>query len=404
MSDTETKLPKIIQPKNILIKLSRIKIIADDKIPFLKGVLEPYADVTYLPGNQISRESVMNTDALLIRTRTRCDATLLEGTAVKFIATATIGSDHIDADYCMLNGITWVNAPGCNSYSVQQYITAVLLTLAQDQKFSLSEKTLGIIGVGNVGSKIQKAANLLGMKVKLNDPPRAQEEGAAGFVSLDEILETCDIITIHVPLIREGEDKTFHLFDSTLFGKVREGTWLLNSSRGEVIETRSLKTALTSGRLKGAVLDAWENEPDIDLELLRQVTVSTPHIAGYSVDGKANGTAMTVQALSRFFGLPLLGFYPPLLPAPSEPVIEIDGTGKSGQQIIHEAVIHTYAIMEDHKRLQLSPGTFEQQRGNYPVRREFGAFTLNLSNVQRGSSDILEKLGFRVNNINIVTH
>jgi erythronate-4-phosphate dehydrogenase len=404
MSDTDTKLPIIIQPKNLLIKLSRIKIIADDKIPFLKGVLEPYADVIYLPGNQISRESVMNTDALLIRTRTRCDATLLEGTAVKFIATATIGSDHIDADYCMLNGITWVNAPGCNSYSVQQYITAVLLTLAQNRNFSLSEKTLGIIGVGNVGSKIQKAANLLGMKVKLNDPPRAQEEGAAGFVSLDEILETCDIITIHVPLIREGEDKTFHLFDSTLFGKVREGTWLLNSSRGEVIETRSLKTALTSGRLKGAVLDVWENEPDIDLELLRQVTVSTPHIAGYSVDGKANGTAMTVQALSRFFGLPLLGFYPPLLPVPSEPVIEIDGTGKSGQQIIHEAVIHTYAIMEDHNRLQLSPGTFEQQRGNYPVRREFGAFTLNLSNVQRGLSDILEKLGFRVNNINIVTH
>lgn len=384
--------------------MSRIKIIADDKIPFLKGVLEAYADVTYLPGNQISRESVMNADALLIRTRTRCDATLLEGTAVKFIATATIGSDHIDAEYCKQNDITWVNAPGCNSSSVQQYITAALLTLAQNQNFSLSEKTLGIIGVGNVGSKIQKAANLLGMKVKLNDPPRAREEGAAGFVSLGEILETCDIITLHVPLIREGEDKTFHLFDSTLFGKVREGTWLINSSRGEVIETIALKTSLTAGRLKGAVLDVWENEPDIDLELLNQVTVSTPHIAGYSVDGKANGTAITVQALSRFFGLPLLGFYPPLLPAPSDPLVRIDGTGKSMQQIIYEAVMHTYAIMEDHNRLQLSPGTFEQQRGNYPVRREFGAFILNLSNVQRGLSDILEKLGFRVNNINIVTY
>jgi len=383
--------------------LNRIKIIADDKIPFLKGVLEPYADVTYLPGNRISRESVMNADALLIRTRTRCNANLLEGTAVKFIATATIGSDHIDADYCKLNDITWVNAPGCNSSSVQQYITAALLTLAQNHHFSLSEMTLGIIGVGNVGSKIQKAANLLGMKVKLNDPPRARNEGYTGFVSLDEILETCDIITIHVPLIREGEDKTFHLFDSTLFGKVKEGAWLINSSRGEVVDTIALRTSLTAGRLKGAVLDVWENEPDIDLDLLNLVTISTPHIAGYSVDGKANGTAMTVQALSCFFGLPLVDFYPPSLPAPSEPIIEIDGTGKSRQQIIHEAFMHIYAIMEDHNRLQLSPGTFEQQRGNYPVRREFGAYVINLSNAQRGAADILEKLGFRIENKKIVT-
>lgn len=376
--------------------MSRLKIIADDKIPFLKGVLEPYADVIYLPGNLVTRESVMDADALLIRTRTKCNQSLLEGTSVKFIATATIGYDHIDTEYCKSREINLVNAPGCNSSSVQQYITAALLMFAQKHDFNLSEKTLGIIGVGNVGSKVQAAADQLGMKVKLNDPPRARKEGDAGFVSLQEILETCDIITLHVPLIREGEERTFHFFDNTVLGKMKDGAWLINSSRGEVVETNSLKSALTSGKLRGAVLDVWETEPDIDLELLRLVTISTPHIAGYSTDGKANGTAMVVHALSQFFDLPLRDFYPASIPVPSDPTIVIDGYGKSTQQIIHEAVAQTYVIMGDHNRLQLSPGSFEQQRGSYPVRREFGAFTVNVSNEEKGSADILEKFGFRI--------
>ena len=376
--------------------MSKPKITADDKIPFLKGVLEPYADMIYLPGNQITRESVMNADALLVRTRTKCNQSLLEGTSVKYIATATIGYDHIDTEYCKSSEITWVNAPGCNSSSVQQYITAALLLLAQKHDFNLSEKTLGIVGGGNVGSKVHTAANLLGMKVILNDPPRARKEGNAGFVSLDEILYTSDIITLHVPLNRAGDDRTFHLFDRARLGKVKESAWLINSSRGEVVETNALKNALSAGKLKGAVLDVWENEPDIDLELLGQVALSTPHIAGYSTDGKANGTAMIVQSLSQFFNLPLLDFYPALLPVPSDPIIPIDGTGKSHQQIIQEAVAQTYAIMEDHNRLQFAPGSFEQQRGNYPIRREFGAYTLKFSNVEKGIISILEKFGFRI--------
>jgi len=239
--------------------LSRIKIIADDIIPFLKGVLEPYADIIYLPGNLINRESVMDADALLIRTRTKCNATLLEGTAVKFIATATIGFDHIDAEYYKSKYITWVNVPGCNSASVQQYITAALVTIAFNNDYNLSEKKLGIIGVGNVGSKVQKAAAVLGMKVKLNDPPRARKEGHGCFVSLDEILETSDIITIHVPLNKTGPDKTFHLFNAELFAKTKNGSWLINSSRGEVVETNAVKNALSSGKLSGAVLEVCEN-------------------------------------------------------------------------------------------------------------------------------------------------
>jgi erythronate-4-phosphate dehydrogenase len=376
--------------------LNRPKIVADDKIPFLKGVLEPYADIIYLPGSLITRESVLDADALLIRTRTKCDAALLEGTAVKFIATATIGYDHIDTEYCKSENITWVNVPGCNSASVQQYITAALVTMAFNNDYILSEKKLGIIGVGNVGSKVQKAAAILGMKVKLNDPPRARNEGSSCFVSLDEILETSDIITIHVPLNKTGPDKTFHLFDAELFGKIKNGAWLINTSRGEVVETNALKTALSSGKLCGAVLDVWENEPGIDLELLSQAYISTPHIAGYSVDGKAKGTSQVVQALSSFFCLPLLDFYPPLLPEPLAPEFVIEGAGKSSFQIVHEAVLHTYPIMKDHILLQRSPSTFEQQRGQYPVRREFPSYTVRLSNGKPKAVEMLLKLGFKV--------
>lgn len=376
--------------------MSRIKIIADDKIPFLNGVLDAYADVIYLPGNLITRELVMDADALLIRTRTRCDAALLEGTAVKFIATATIGYDHIDTDYCKSNEITWVNVPGCNSASVQQYITAALLTLAYDNDYVLSEKTLGIIGVGNVGSKVQNAASVLGMKVILNDPPRSRKEGNSGFVSLEEILETADIITIHVPLNKTGPDKTLHLFDTALVVKMKTGSWLINSSRGEVVETNALKAALTSGKLSGVVLDVWENEPLPDLELLSLAYIATPHIAGYSIDGKAKGTSQVVQALSLYFGLPLHDFYPPLLPEPSLPEIVIEGAGKSSFQIVYQAVLHTYPIMKDHILLQRSPATFEQQRGQYPVRREFPSYTVRLLNGKPKAVEMLLKLGFKV--------
>ena len=279
---------------------------------------------------------------------------------------------------------------------MQQYITAALVTLAYNNDYNLIEKTLGIIGVGNVGSKVQKSGAILGMKVKINDPPRARLEGKSCFVSLDEILETSDIITIHVPLNRTGPDKTLHLFDAELLGKMKNNSWLINSSRGEVVETNALKTALSSGKLSGAVLDVWENEPEIDLELLSQAYISTPHIAGYSIDGKAKGTSRVVQALSLFFGLPLLDFYPSVLPEPSVPEFVIEGAGKSSFQIVHEAVLHTYPILKDHILLQRLPSAFEQQRGQYPVRREFPSYTVRLNNGKPKAIDMLVKLGFKV--------
>ncbi len=373
-----------------------MKIIADDKIPFLKGVLEPYAEIIYLPGKEITHDVLIDADALLIRTRTKCNDGLLRGTNVRFIGTATIGIDHIDTQFCERNNIRWINAPGCNSSSVQQYIASALISIARHGKFHLDEKTIGIIGAGNVGSKVARLAEILGMRVLLNDPPRARREGEAAFVKLDRILMEADIITLHIPLTVAGEDQTFHLFDSCTFNKLKQGTWLINSSRGEVVDTDSLQHELEISRLGGAVIDVWENEPDIDLQLLSTVFIATPHIAGYSTDGKANGTAMVVDALCRYFGLPVETWYPENLPRPVEPDIFIDGTSESDEEILSKIILHTYNIKADDAKFRNSPSDFEKQRGNYPVRREFSSFNVNPGNASEKIRLVSEKLGFNI--------
>lgn len=375
-----------------------MKIIIDDKIPFIKGVLEPYADVVYLPGDKFTRSDVVRADALIIRTRTKCDEALLKDSSVKFIATATIGYDHIDTKWCEANGIAWANAPGCNSGSVFQYIASVLATLSMHFGFNLEDKTLGVIGVGNVGSKVAELGKTLGMTVLMNDPPRAEKEGPTQFVPLGEVLHMSDIITLHVPLNCSDSHKTFHLFDKVTFEHLRRSTILINSARGEVVDNMALKTALKTKRIGAAVLDVWENEPDIDLELLPLLNIATPHIAGYSADGKINGTAMSVQALSRFFGLPLTDWYPSSAPDPAQSLrFELDCNGKSLQQCLCEAIWHTYAVNDDDGRLRTSPATFENQRGDYPVRREFEAFTVDLKHATPEVEERLKKLGFSVN-------
>ena len=373
-----------------------MKFIADDKIPYLKGILDPYAEVIYKPGGKIGREDVEDADGLIIRTRTKCNRALLEGSAVKFIATATIGYDHIDRDYCRENNIQWTNAPGCNSSSVQQYIASVLgfLTARSEQK--LEGKTLGIIGVGNVGSKIEKLARILNMKVLLNDPPRERQEGDKNFVSKEQIFQEADIISLHVPLNKEKDDKTYHLINSHSLERIHKNAILINSSRGAVVDNQALKKALVDKQIAGAVLDVWENEPDFDQDLQSGLILGTPHIAGYSRDGKANGTAMSVQAISRFFGLDLNDWYPAQIEKPEHPLINIDGAGKSPEQTVFEAIEWTYRVSEDDKRLRKDPGTFEQQRGEYPVRREFQAYTLNAKNIKPEVQNKLKELGFRI--------
>ena len=374
-----------------------MKIVCDNKIPFLRGALEPYADVVYLPGAETDAEVVKDADGIITRTRTRCDASLLEGSSVKAIATATIGFDHIDTAWCEANGIAWSNAPGCNSWSVKQYISSVLAVLAQRHGLRLDTLTLGVVGVGNVGSKVAEVGRAFGMRVLLNDPPRARAEGQGAFTDLDTLLAESDIVTLHVPLTRAGEDATWHLFDAARLARMRASQILINSSRGPVVDNAALKDALKRHALKGGVLDVWEGEPDLDRELIGLLDITTPHIAGYSADGKANGTTMSVRYLASKLGLPLTDWSASGIPAP-EQALEfcVDAEGKTVQEVLSEAVLHTYDVRRDSDALRAAPSDFERLRGDYWVRREPSAFTLTL---RGGSPDLasrLERIGFKV--------
>lgn len=375
-----------------------IKIIIDDKIPYIKGAFETVAEVIYLPGPKTTAEIVKDADAIVTRTRTICNEKLLKNSNVKFIATATIGYDHIDTEYCDSAGIKWTNAPGCNSKSVEQYITSALMVLAEENKLQLSDLCIGIVGVGNVGSKVAKVCEILGMKVLLNDPPRERAEGSAAFVSLDQIKQQADIITLHVPLNIKGEDATYHLGNAQFFSDLKQRPILINSCRGEVLETKAVKDALNKIQLSGFVCDCWENEPNIDQELLELTDFATPHIAGYSKDGKAKGSEMSVHAISQHFNLGLENWQPTVVELPVNPVIEIDGSGLSEQEIISEAILHTYDIREDDNDFRNNVEQFEQLRGDYPTRREFPAYTIIAQNTEDKTKEKLKQLGFILRN------
>ncbi len=382
--------------KNLLAK--KIKIIADDKIPFLEGVLEPFADITYLPPSQIVKEVVKDADALIIRTRTKCSAELLEKSNIKFIATATIGFDHIDTSFCESHGIKWVNAPGCNSSSVQQYVASALLTLAKKKNIRLEAKTMGIVGVGNVGNKVEKIARIFGMNVLLNDPPRERNEHNKKFVPLDYLIAKSDIISLHVPLNMNGIDKTFHLADRSFFVKFKDSKIFINTSRGEVVETSALKEAIKNKLISACVLDVWENEPKIDRELLSVVDIATPHIAGYTVEGKANGTATCVNSVNEFFSLGLQpNWYPTNLPLSNRSnEISINCAEKNIQEIYFNCIHPTYDIMEDDLRLRKSVSDFEKQRSEYLVRREFNYYDVHLDNADEATQQKISELGFNI--------
>jgi erythronate-4-phosphate dehydrogenase len=373
-----------------------IKIVADHKIPFLEGALEGVARMEYLPGDEISRKHLQEADGLIIRTRTKCNRDLLEGSAVRFIASATIGYDHIDTYYCGESGITWTNAPGCNSSSVEQYIISTLLWLANNRAFELSGKTLGVIGVGNVGSKVAAAAKALGMKVLLNDPPRERREGSRDFVSLKAVQEQSDIISLHVPLNRGGMDNTQHLVNGEFFDHLNSGTILINSSRGSVVDETALMEGIRSGKLSDTILDVFDNEPSVRKDLLDAITLATPHIAGYSLDGKANGTTMSVRALSRFFGLGLDQWSPTSVPSPRPSQLLADSSERDLFALLWELYSQTYDVATDDHRLRSNPGGFEKLRGDYPFRREPSAYAVRLFQGDAEISTILEKLGFDV--------
>lgn len=373
-----------------------MKFVIDDKIPYIKGALEPFGEVIYLSGSKTTSEVVKDADAIVTRTRTICNEQLLAGSSVKFIATATIGYDHIDTEYCKKAGIQWTNAPGCNSKSVEQYIASALFVLAHRNGFQLKGKTIGVVGVGQVGSKVVRVCELFGMQVLLNDPPRARAEGQDKFCSLEEIQQKADIITLHVPLNMQGEDITYHLADESFFKGLKRSPVIINSCRGEVLDTPAAKKALKEGQVSGMVIDCWENEPEIDLELMEMADLATPHIAGYSKDGKANGTSMSIQAISRFFGLGIDNWQPQQVELPARTLIELDGLTLTQEEIVAKAVLATYDIRTDDAALRANPEGFEKLRGDYPLRREYPVYTILAQNVDDQTLEILKDLGFKL--------
>jgi erythronate-4-phosphate dehydrogenase len=273
---------------------------------------------------------------------------------------------------------------------------AALQTLAIEKKIELSTMTIGVIGAGNVGSKVARLCSLLGMNVLVNDPPRERIEGSEGFVSIEEIKQQADIITVHTPLTYEGEDKTYHLIDEQFIDSCENDFFLINAARGEIMDTQAALTALKFGKIKEAIIDCWENEPEIDLDLLDHTFISTPHIAGYSRDGKANGTKMSIQAISCKFDLGIDNWECSSIELPDNTTIVLDGAGKTDQDVIAEAVLATYPIMEDNNRLKFYPRTFEKQRGDYPIRREFPIYSVKAENVSEAALEIIAGLGFQI--------
>ena len=340
-----------------------MKIVADTNIPFLKGVLEPYAEVVYMDGRSINREAMMDADAIVIRTRTRCSEETLSGTKVKMIASATIGTDHIDLQWCRENGIEVKNAEGCNAGAVANYIFSAMYAVTSRRAIKMEDAVLGIVGVGNVGRKVEHMARTLGLKVLLNDPPRAALEGEEGFVNIDTLLSEATIISIHVPL-----DNTTHgMCNDAFFEKMRPGAIFINASRGEVVDEAALLR--TRPKLGALVLDTWCNEPDVSQILINACDIATPHIAGYSYQGKQNGTAMAVQAIARHFGIKELEFFSPAMEDALMPKV-INVKGKT-QGEIAAAVQYNYPIFTDDFLFRVNPSNFEKLRSEYNYRREF---------------------------------
>lgn len=343
-----------------------MKVVVDDKIPYIREALaEMDVEAIYLPGSKIDSASVGDADALIVRTRTRCDAGLLDNSRVQFIATATIGYDHIDTAYCASRGIQWTNAPGCNAASVCQYIESVLLLLQSERGVQLNNATIGVIGVGHVGTLVVEMARTWGMRVLLCDPPRV-DRGEQGFVSLETIAQEADIITFHIPLIQEGAHPTYHLASDTFFRSLKRKPYFINTSRGETTDTQALQRALDEGYISQCIIDVWENEPEIDLRLLNRCYIGTPHIAGYSADGKANATRMSLLALAKHFGLGEVSSIMP--PSPATPCIQADNPAC--------ALLQIYNPHTDSHALKSYPERFEQLRGDYPLRREKQAYRL----------------------------
>jgi len=370
----------------------RFHIVIDDAIPFIQGVLEPYFEVSYMPGIDISRQDLEKADALVVRTRTLCNHSLLEQTPVRFVATATIGTDHLDTPFLNEHGIQWMHAPGCNAGSVCQYVLAAIFEILNHTKKPLTETTLGIVGVGHIGSRLYELVKTLGIRCLLCDPPLADQNQRDDFLPLKEILRQSDIVSLHVPLT-EKIYPTKHLISHSEIEKMASHAFLINSSRGPVVDNQALSFHLKKKTISGAILDVWEEEPDLNKTLLNQVMIGTPHIAGYSQDGKANATTQVVRGLGHFFEIePLKKFSLELESKTLDIELEVEDDVPFYQSIYKKI----YDIERDSLLLKKSPLLFESLRKNYPIRREANAYYIKTSINNQSRRKILHQLGFNL--------
>lgn len=331
----------------------RLKIVVDDNIPFIKGRLEPVADVVYVDQFGFTPELVRDADAMIIRTRTRCDAALLAGSSVKIIATATIGMDQFDLDWCRQAGIVCRNSPGCNAPGVAQYVWSALLRAGFDPK----RHTLGVVGCGNVGSIVADWGRKLGAKVLVNDPPKAADPNwEETNTPLPELLEQADAVTLHTPLIKSGPWPTFHLMDSSHIAMMKPGAILVNAARGPVADNLALLQAVEQGRIR-AIIDTWEGEPRLNRDLLARAEFGTFHIAGYSLQGKQRATRMVLEAIGEYFGF-------------TPDTSGLEGPYSAPDAVSARTILDSYDPMADTLPLRRDPDAFDTLRRNYNFRPE----------------------------------
>ena len=373
-----------------------IRLIVDKAIPYLDAVLPRYFDVLFLPAAQITRNAIRDfgADALIIRTVTRCNEQLLSGTKVRFIATATAGSDHIDRDYCRAEGICVADAAGCNALAVAQWLFAALARRAVRAQRPLTEERIGIVGVGHVGSAVAQQARIIGCKTLLCDPPLERQNSKLSFNSLDTLAQNCTLLTFHVPLTRDGLYPTFHLINRELIQKLSSETALVNASRGAVACTEELIEARKSGAVGDLLIDCWEGEPNINTELLALAHTATPHIAGYSAESKARSSRCAVAAVANFFGIDAL--HTDLLneiapPAPENNYID---ASDFGDYTLEKTLLATVSITQTEQKLRSESAYFEQLRTTYPYHREPSAWIVQHATPRYREQ--LSALGFRL--------
>lgn len=381
-----------------------MKLVIDANIPAADTCFESFGTLTRLPGREISAADVAYADALIVRSITQVNKALLANSSVSFIGTCTIGTDHIDLALLNERGIDFASAPGCNAEAVVDYVLSSLLTLGEREGWSLLKRCVGIVGAGNVGSRLLERLNALGVATLVCDPPRADEEGAQGFVSLDTLIERCDVLCLHTPLVASGPHATYQLLNAQRISELSPGTVLLNAGRGDCVDGLALRNRLAGKGDITAVLDVWEDEPDIDAGLRDLVTIATPHIAGHSLDGKLRGTWMIQQALARHLGQKSSVKFSAICPPPALSRFTLQ-QALPVEDALRLCIRAVYDVRRDHESLQhqvLQQGIkqgFDTCRTNYPLRREFSTLSVVLLGDARALKEPLSAAGFRVSEV-----